>query len=379
VHSPTAGLLRPAYVIVRDQLSSAIVLVVRGTHSRSDMFTSLTGAAAAAASQRRLGCVRECGSGGRKLRVPSMRCPVCVLSLRAGQVKPHHVVTPTGVALGYSHLGMLAAARWLLSKVRVPLLQALADNPGYTLRVVGEQPGPRPCEQRVSHGGQACICALSSSLALFAAINAYRAAARARHWAPGHSMGGGTAAMLTMMMREKVPELSDTTALAIACPACMTLSLAASCAPFVTSVVHGTDIVPCFSPGAIDGLRDEVRVFMLSVCLCMHMCGGVVLPHCTGCGPPVGARGGHPHSQLTVHALLCMSAAMPAPAGHAVVLVCGFQGRHQPAAVGQHGRQRARAARDHRAAHAPHTQHSSHAIQVRAAEHVRAVGRGQQT
>lgn len=39
----------------------------------------------------------------------------------------------------------------------------------------------------------------------------------------------------------------------------MTLDLAASCAPFVTTLVHGTDIVPTFSAGAIDRLRDEVR------------------------------------------------------------------------------------------------------------------------
>lgn len=43
-HSPTAGLLRPAYVIFRDTQSQTIILCVRGTHSRSDMFTSLTGA-----------------------------------------------------------------------------------------------------------------------------------------------------------------------------------------------------------------------------------------------------------------------------------------------------------------------------------------------
>jgi hypothetical protein len=57
----------------------------------------------------------------------------------------------------------------------------------------------------------------------------------------------------------QVPQLSSATAWAIACPACMTLDLAASCAPFVTTLVHGTDIVPTFSSGAIDRLRDEVR------------------------------------------------------------------------------------------------------------------------
>lgn len=43
-----------------------------------------------------------------------------------------------GVVLGYSHLGMLAAARWLLKQVTPLLRLALAANPGYQLRIVGE-------------------------------------------------------------------------------------------------------------------------------------------------------------------------------------------------------------------------------------------------
>jgi hypothetical protein len=70
--------------------------------------------------------------------------------------------------------------------------------------------------------------------------------------------------MLTMMLREKVPPLAGAEACAIACPACMTLQLAASCAPFVTTLVHGCDIVPTFSTGAIDALRQEVGI----CCLC---------------------------------------------------------------------------------------------------------------
>ena len=31
-----------------------------------------------------------------------------------GASKPHHIVDGAGVVLGYSHFGMLAAARWLL-------------------------------------------------------------------------------------------------------------------------------------------------------------------------------------------------------------------------------------------------------------------------
>eukprot|EP00879_Flechtneria_rotunda_P007784 GHRR01008157.1.p1 GENE.GHRR01008157.1~~GHRR01008157.1.p1 ORF type:complete len:391 (+),score=97.99 GHRR01008157.1:158-1330(+) len=169
-HNPTAGLLRPAYVIVKDRPTQSIILCVRGTHSRPDMFTSLTGA-----------------------------------------VKPHHAVSPGGVVLGFSHLGMLAAARWLMKATRDTLIKALDSNQGYQLKIVG------------------------------------------------HSMGGGTAAMLTMMLRDKVSELSTATAWAIACPACMTLQLAGSCAPFVTTLIHGTDIVPTFSSGAVDNLRQEVN------------------------------------------------------------------------------------------------------------------------
>ena len=69
-----------------------------------------------------------------------------------GTSKPHHMVDPeSGVVLGYSHFGMLAAARWLLQQLSGIMKQALNDHPGYKLKVIG------------------------------------------------HSLGGGTAAMLTMM------------------------------------------------------------------------------------------------------------------------------------------------------------------------------------
>lgn len=87
-------------------------------------------------------------------------------------------------------------------------------------------------------------------------------------------MGGGTAAMLTMMMREKVAELSCATCWAIACPACMTLDLAKACAEYVTTLVHGTDIVPTFSSGSVDALREEVsqRNDFCSCILIMMQC-----------------------------------------------------------------------------------------------------------
>jgi hypothetical protein len=164
-----AGVLKPSYILTRDESLNAIVLAVRGTHSFKDAFTSLTGAS-----------------------------------------KPHHVVDSNGVVLGYSHFGMLAAARWLKTQVKSHLEAALLANPGYKLYIVG------------------------------------------------HSLGGGTAAMLTMMLRESGGVFSDATCTTIACPACMTLELAKSCSGYVTTVIHGADVIPTISPGSADALRDEV-------------------------------------------------------------------------------------------------------------------------
>jgi len=75
---------------------------------------------------------------------------------------------------------------------------------------------------------------------------------------PGHSMGGGTAALMTMMVREKVPELASARCYAFACPAVMTVEMAGACSGAVTTLVHGADIVPTFSTGSVDALREEV-------------------------------------------------------------------------------------------------------------------------
>ena len=81
-----------------------------------------------------------------------MGFPQDMFTSLTGTSKPHHMVDPeSGVVLGYSHFGMLAAARWLLQQLAGPMKQALKDHPGYKLKVIG------------------------------------------------HSLGGGTAAMLTMM------------------------------------------------------------------------------------------------------------------------------------------------------------------------------------
>jgi hypothetical protein len=46
-----------------------------------------------------------------------------------------------------------------------------------------------------------------------------------------------------------LPDFGDATCVAIACPACMTLGLAQSCAGYVTTVINNTDMVPTMSLG----------------------------------------------------------------------------------------------------------------------------------
>ena len=65
----------------------------------------------------------------------------------------------------------------------------------------------------------------------------------------GHSMGAGTAALLTTMLRESLPGCAEARCYAMACPACLTYELADSCREYVTSIINGTDIVPTFSGG----------------------------------------------------------------------------------------------------------------------------------
>ncbi|KAJ6327404.1 hypothetical protein OIU78_014311 [Salix suchowensis] len=136
------------------------------------------------------------------------------LTAVTGAVVPfHHTVVHEGgvsnLVLGYAHCGMVAAARWI-SKLATPCLkQVLGQFPDYKLKIVG------------------------------------------------HSLGGGTAALLTYVLREQ-KELSSTTCVAFAPAACMTWELAESGNDFITSVINGADLVPTFSAASVDDLRAEV-------------------------------------------------------------------------------------------------------------------------
>ncbi|XP_020241924.1 uncharacterized protein LOC109820223 [Asparagus officinalis] len=136
------------------------------------------------------------------------------LTAATGAVVPfHHTVVHEGgvsdLILGYAHCGMVAAARWIAKLATPCLVKALHDYPDYKLKIVG------------------------------------------------HSLGGGTAAILTYVLREH-QEFATTTCVTFAPGACMTWELAESGVPFVTSVINGADLVPTFSAASVDDLRSEV-------------------------------------------------------------------------------------------------------------------------
>ncbi|KAH9621868.1 hypothetical protein KSS87_008172 [Heliosperma pusillum] len=136
------------------------------------------------------------------------------LTAVTGAVVPfHHSVVHEGgvsdLVLGYAHCGMLAAARWIAKLATPCLITALGEYPDYSLKIVG------------------------------------------------HSLGGGTASLLTYILREQ-KELSSSSCVTFAPAACMTWELAESGVDVITSIINGADLVPTFSAASVDDLRAEV-------------------------------------------------------------------------------------------------------------------------
>ncbi|XP_027915314.1 sn1-specific diacylglycerol lipase beta-like [Vigna unguiculata] len=111
---------------------------------------------------------------------------------------------------GHAHCGMAASADWISKRCIPVLLEALRQYPHFKIKIVG------------------------------------------------HSLGGGTAALLTYKLRE-IQQLSSATCVTFGPAACMTLELAEFGKPFITSIINGSDTVPTLSASSVHDFIDEGR------------------------------------------------------------------------------------------------------------------------
>ncbi|KAG0601191.1 hypothetical protein M758_11G091200 [Ceratodon purpureus] len=135
---------------------------------------------------------------------------------------------------GLAHSGMLAAARWLLQNEGQTLHDVLQANPGFALVLVG------------------------------------------------HSLGAGTASLLSLLLREAESTTSGPSSNALkippdmitcwgfGCPPCVDLNLANS-ASFINNVVLQDDVVARVSPAALEDLRSEIDETDWYVVLCRDL------------------------------------------------------------------------------------------------------------
>ncbi|WVZ12333.1 hypothetical protein V8G54_016863 [Vigna mungo] len=137
---------------------------------------------------------------------------------------------------GHAHRGILAAASWIKKNCINVLLEALQQYPHFKIKIVG------------------------------------------------HSLGGGTAALLTYRLRE-IQQLSSTTCVTFGPAACMTLELAELGKSFITSIVNGSDIVPTLSASSVHDFiaegrnKDKISSAKAIAKLAVNCCTEVVKKH----------------------------------------------------------------------------------------------------
>ncbi|KAL5178624.1 Sn1-specific diacylglycerol lipase alpha [Glycine soja] len=112
---------------------------------------------------------------------------------------------------GHGHRGMVAAARWIKKHCTTILLDALRQYPDFQIKIVG------------------------------------------------HSLGGGTAALLTFMLRE-TKQFASCTCVTFGPAACMSFELAEFGKPFITSIINGYDIVPTLSGSSVHDFVAEGKI-----------------------------------------------------------------------------------------------------------------------
>ncbi|XP_014521819.1 uncharacterized protein LOC106778372 [Vigna radiata var. radiata] len=132
-----------------------------------------------------------------------------------GELKRNNVIS------GHGHRGMVAAARWIKKHCTPKLLDELCQYPDFQVKIVG------------------------------------------------HSLGGGTAALLTFMLRE-IKQFSSCTCVTFGPAACMSMEMAEFGKPFITSIINGYDMVPTLSAASVhdfihEGLNKR-KIFIKSAC-----------------------------------------------------------------------------------------------------------------